>query len=314
MQASRSTSDRLETDAVADDPDDPVRRVRKVPPSVLDHPRFRPLLRAGMDAVSVGLKATGLHARGMRNALDLQLNRLDVPLKGLPPAFDGYTILHMSDLHADGPLDFEEPLARLLSGLSVDLCALTGDYRYRLRGDHESAAEPMARILRHVDARDGVVGVLGNHDLGTMVGPLRQAGIRLLINEHLTLRRGSEVIRLIGLDDVHAYQPAADAVAALGKMPPGFRILLLHSPELVEEAAAAGVSLYLAGHTHGGQICLPGGFAPLVNIRTHRRYGRGLWTYRGLTGYTTTGVGVSAMPLRYFCRGEAALITLRTTD
>ncbi|MEX2453415.1 MAG: metallophosphoesterase [Rhodospirillaceae bacterium] len=282
-----------------------------MPPTLLDHPRFRPVFRALFGGVKFCLRASGLYARGMRNALDIRLNRLEVALEGLPAAFDGYTILHMSDLHADGPLDFEEPLSRLLATLDIDLCALTGDYRYRLRCAHDAAAEPMARILRHVSARDGVVGVLGNHDLGTMIGPLRRAGIAMLVNDCLTLRRGSAEIHLIGLDDVHAYQPAEEAVAALAAMPEGFRILLLHSPELIGAAADAGVSLYLTGHTHGGQICLPGGFAPMVNIRAPRRYARGLWHHGRMTGHTSCGVGVSAMPLRYFSRGEITVITLR---
>lgn len=278
---------------------------------MIDHPRIRPIFRLAVGGITLGLKATGLYARGVRNAGDIRLNRFDIALAGLPSAFEGYTILHMSDLHADGPIDLETPLARILSEIEVDLCALTGDYRYRLRGSHEAASAPMARILRHVSARDGIVGVLGNHDLATMIEPLRAAGIKMLVNDHLTLRRGTDAVHLIGLDDVHAYQRAEEAVRALAGMPEGFRILLLHSPELLDEAEAAGISLYLAGHTHGGQICLPGGFPPMVNIKTPRRYARGLWRHGEMTGYTTHGVGVSAMPLRYNSRGEVAVITLR---
>jgi predicted MPP superfamily phosphohydrolase len=272
---------------------------------------IRPVFRLAFRMLEVGLKVTGLHARGMRNAADTQIRRFDISLEGLPPAFDGYTILHMSDLHADGPVDLEASVARVLADVQVDLCALTGDYRYRLTGLHEEAARPMARIVQHVRARDGIFGILGNHDLGTMVEPLEKAGIRILLNDHVTLRRGEDEVRLIGLDDVHAYQPAPEAAAALDKMPDGFRILLQHSPELLDEAEAAGVSLYLTGHTHGGQICLPGGRPVMTNIKTPRRYASGLWRHGRMTGYTTTGVGVSVMPVRFFSKGEVAVITLR---
>ncbi len=286
-------------------------RSRRVPSNVFENRIVRPFFRAGFNALFAALQWTGLHGRGMRNALDLRLTRIEIALPGLPAAFDGYTILQMSDLHADGPIDLEASVARALYGVETDLCVLTGDYRYRLTGTHDEAAAPMARILSHVRARDGIVGIMGNHDLATMVEPLRGAGIDLLVDEHRILRRGPDEIVLIGLDDVHAYQPAAEAAGRLADMPDGFRILLVHSPEMPEEAAAAGVSLYLCGHTHGGQICLPGGRPLLTNIRTAGKYARGLWKCGGMTGYTTTGVGVSVMPIRFNCPPEAALITLR---
>ena len=287
------------------------KRQRRVKQSKFEHELVRPVFRTAFRGLEAALRVTGLHARGRRNAADTRLNRFDVPLKDLPPAFDGYTILHMSDLHADVPLDLESSVRRVLDGVEVDLCALTGDYRYRLSGRHEDAAAPMARIVQHVQARDGVYGIMGNHDLGTMIEPLENAGIRMLVNDHVILRRGGDEVQLVGLDDVHAYQPPDEAAAALAAMPGGFRILLQHSPELLDEAAAANVSLYLCGHTHGGQICLPGGIPVMTNIRTPRRYASGLWQHGGMTGYTTVGVGVSVMPLRFFSRGEVAVITLR---
>jgi predicted MPP superfamily phosphohydrolase len=287
------------------------KRQRRVKKSKFEHGLIRPVFRKAFRGLEAGLKVTGLHARGRRNAADTQLNRFDITLNGLPPAFDGYTILHMSDLHADGPLDLEASVGRVLDGVEVDLCVLTGDYRYRLSGRHEDAAAPMAGIIRHVQARDGIFGIMGNHDLATMIAPLENTGIRMLVNDHAILRRGDDEIQLVGLEDVHAYQPAEEAAAALAAMPDGFRILLQHSPELLDEAAAANVSLYLCGHTHGGQICLPGGIPVMTSIRAPRRYARGLWRHGDMTGYTTVGVGVSVMPLRFFSKGEVAVITLR---
>lgn len=147
----------------------------------------------------------------------------------------------------------------------------------------------------------------------TMVPKLEAAGIRILLNDHTVLRRGDDEIQLIGLDDVHTYQPVEDAAAALADMPAGFRILLQHSPELLEEAEAADVSLNLTGDTHGGQICLPGWHTdhdqhPHPQDATPVACG----STDGLpTGYNTLGVGVSVMPLRFFSKGEVAIITLR---
>lgn len=291
-------------------PDTPSRK-RRVPQSAFEHTFIRPLFRIAFRALELVLKVTGLHARGMRNAADTQVNRFDIALDGLPAAFDGYTILHMSDLHVDGPLDLDASVECALRGIEVDLCALTGDYRYRLGGQYEEATVRMSAIVRHIRARDGIYGILGNHDFGTMVPKLEDIGMRILMNDHTVLRRGEDEIVLIGLDDVHAYQPVDEAKAALHTMPPGFRILLQHSPELLDEAEGADVSLYLTGHTHGGQICLPGGIPIMTNTRTPRRYARGLWKHGRMTGYTTLGVGASVMPLRFFSKGEVAIITLR---
>ena len=86
---------------------------------------------------------------------------------------------------------------------------------------------------------------------------------------------------------------------------------LIHSAELADVAADAGFSLYLAGHTHGGQICLPGGIPIITHMSCHRHYASGLWRHGSMIGYTTTGIGVSGLPVRFNTRGEAVLITLR---
>jgi predicted MPP superfamily phosphohydrolase len=190
----------------------------------------------------------------------------------------------MSDLHADGSLDLKVSVGRILDGVEANLCVLTGDYRYRLSGRHEDTAAPMAGIIRHVQARDGIFDIMGNHDLATMIALLDNAGIRMLVNDHAIPQRGDDEIRLVGLNDVHEYQPAEEAAADLADMPGRYRILLQHSPELLDKVAAANVSLYLCRHTHVGQICLPGGIPIMTNIRSPRHYARGLWRHGDMTG------------------------------
>ena len=99
---------------------------------------------------------------------------------------------------------------------------------------------------------------------------------------------------------------------ALAGAPEGFKIALIHSPELADAAAENGYQLYLAGHTHGGQVCLPGGWPIITHMNRYRRYARGLWRHGDMRGYTSTGVGVSGLPVRFNTRGEVALITLRS--
>jgi hypothetical protein len=115
---------------------------------------------------------------------------------------------------------------------------------------------------------------------------------------------------LTGLDDVHRfYTPAAKQ--ALYDAPAGFRVALVHSAEIADHAAAAGFDLYLCGHTHGGQICLPNGRAVFTRLRRCHFGARGEWRAGAMIGYTSNGLGVGEVPLRFNCRGEIAVVTLR---
>lgn len=269
--------------------------------------QFKLLCRVG----EVLFRLTGLEKRGLRNALDIRLNRMELGFDNLPADFDGYTVLHLSDLHIDGMEGLAERLASLVARIEVDLCILTGDYRFRVHGGFEPTMRGLTTVRRAIRARDGIYATLGNHDTVDMVAPMERLGINVMANDTVTIGRGDGVIHLTGLDDVHYYY-TDEAGAALHDAPGGFRILAVHSPEIVEPAARAGVSLYLTGHTHCGQISLPGGRPVITHAEAERRHCRGLWRHRGMTGYTSPGIGVSGFPARFNTRGEATLFTLRT--
>ncbi len=256
------------------------------------------------------LKLAGLYRLGERNALDIVLNRFEITFPDLPEAFDGYTLLQLSDLHLDSHSAVTRRLIEAIDGLVVDAVVLTGDYRARISGPFEQIMPEFEAVLAAVRARDGMYGILGNHDTVDMVEPFERLGVTMLANQTTTLGRGADRIHLVGIDDVH-YYCTDQATAALREAPPGFKIALVHSPELVPQAASAGMSLYLAGHTHGGQICLPGGRPIIVHMAAPRRYAKGLWREGGMIGYTSTGAGTSGLPVRFNSRSEAALITLR---
>ncbi len=256
------------------------------------------------------LKLTGLYQRGRRNAFDIRLTRLDLAFPDLPSAFDGFTILQLTDLHVDALPEAMAAARVHAAEVEVDLCVLTGDYRYRVSGPHEQILPGMRGLVANVRARHGICAVLGNHDCADMVPAFEALGIIMLINESLSLQRRGEAIHLTGTDDVHYFYSGA-ARAALSNAPTGFKIALVHSPELADAAADCGFHLYLTGHTHGGQICLPGGRPILTHLSCHRRYARGLWRHDEMQGYTSTGVGISALPVRFNNRGEVVLITLR---
>lgn len=257
-----------------------------------------------------GLRVAGLYGRGLRNAGEVRLNRIDLRLDGLPPAFDGFRLLQLSDLHADFLPEALRAAVDLAAGVEADVCLLTGDFRKDLTGPFDGILPAMADLAARVATRHGIFAVLGNHDTAEMVEPFEALGIRVLANETHSLRRGAAALHLTGVDDVHYYYTGG-ARDALALAPEGFRIAVVHSAELADAAAEEGYHLYLAGHTHGGQVCLPGGWPILTQMTRFRRYARGLWRHGEMRGYTTSGVGVSSLPVRFNSRGEVALITLR---
>ncbi len=264
---------------------------------------LRPTLKAA-------LRLTGLRSQGKRNALSPVLRHLRLTFDNLPAAFSGFTILHLTDIHADGVEGLAEPLHACLEGLEVDLCVLTGDYRFGIRGSCERVYPNMERILEGINARRGVVGILGNHDVSEMVPEFERMGVTMLLNEALEIQSGGHSLWLVGLDDPH-YYGCDDLPGAVAGVPgEAFKILLVHTPELFEEAHRHGMHLYLCGHTHGGQICLPV-IGPLItHSNSPRKYVRGIWQHKGVIGYTNSGLGCSGVAARFFCPPEIVIIEL----
>src|SRR6185295_13507364 len=173
--------------------------------------------------------------------------------------FDGFTLLQLSELHADMSEPAMRRLTGLLDGLDYDICVLTGDYRGPTHGPYERALAALADLCARI-ARP-VYGVLGNHDTICMVPALERMGIRMLLNEAVVIARGDARIHLAGIDDAHYYRADNIEKAVAGIPPENFSILLSHTPEIFRQAAHADFKVILSGHTHGGQICLPGGIA-----------------------------------------------------
>jgi predicted MPP superfamily phosphohydrolase len=260
-----------------------------------------------------GLRLTGLYGLGRRNARAVQVRSNDVPIEGLPRGLDGFRLLHLSDLHLDLDPGLTDVIIERVQGLEVDLCVLTGDYRASTSGPHAVALEQTARLVGALEAP--AYGVLGNHDFIEFVPTLEEAGLRMLLNETVVIEgtRGGR-LHLSGVDDPHFYE--ADSLDKVSDgLPAGEpSVLLSHSPEIYRGAAAAGYDLMLCGHTHAGQICLPGGWPVLTNARGPRRIKGGPWRRGRLQGYTSPGVGTSGVPVRFFCPPVAAVHTLRSSE
>ena len=270
------------------------------------HPENFPVLRVGLQ---IALRISLFYWWGNWNARHHRVRENTVLLHRLPSAFEGFRILHLSDLHLDIDPQITDGLLKILEPLEYDLCVITGDYRSETFGPWERAIAETARVMAVL--KQPCYGILGNHDSLGMTPFLEDMGLRMLLNEHVVIGRGGESIYLAGIDDPHYYETENFQQALAGIPPAATTILLSHTAETYRKALACGIDYMLSGHTHGGQICLPGGFAPMRNAQHPRSMDKGSWSYHELQGYTTAGVGCSMVPVRFFCPPEVVIHTLR---
>ena len=259
----------------------------------------------GRKLLRTGLQTLGLYERGRRNARDIRIRHNQVKLPHLPASFDGFRLLQLTDLHLDMDMDVTHAINERVREAEYDLCVITGDIRARTFGTIDESLRAMATLRAQIATP--VYLVLGNHDFIEMVPALEDMDIRVLLNESAVIERDGQQIHIAGVDDPHFY--AADNLEKAGESIPleAVAILLSHSPDLVRHAAHAGFDLMLSGHTHGGQICLPGGIALTYHTKSPRRFGRGPWHHNGMQGYTSHGAGVSIVPVRFNCPPEITI-------
>jgi uncharacterized protein len=277
--------------------------------------------------VAAGLTATGALALGEDSTIVEPnhpiLTAIEVGLARLPPAFDGFTIAQLSDFHYDRLAAVPIQAAiEIVNNLHPDVVVLTGDFvtvppfshRFHTAKHAASAAEPCARLLTQLRPRLGMLSVLGNHDLDSdaprIAATLQSHGISVLRNRSIPLEQGGSRIWLCGLDSI--WEGISDLALALHGVPSAEPVVLLvHEPDFADEAAYYPVDLQLSGHSHGGQIWLPGIGAPWLP-KYAQKYPRGLHQIGPLTLYTNIGLGTIRVPIRLNCPPEVTLITLRS--
>lgn len=240
----------------------------------------------------------------------LEVNRLTLALPGLAAGAEGLRVVQLSDLHLRPitPLASIQAAVEAANRLRPDVIVLTGDY---ITNDAADIFE-LAPVLGRLNARLGVFASLGNHELWTdpqlITQELRRAGLPVLINQSLDLPVPNGVLHLAGLDDSWSGRP--DLARALAKVPAGApAVLMAHEPDFADDYLQdPRAALMLSGHTHGGQVRLPG--YAFILPPYGRKYDRGLYRVHGRWLYTNVGVGLAAPGLRLFCRPEIAEFTL----
>lgn len=239
------------------------------------------------------------------------MRRCEVSLPQWPLAFDGVRIAHFSDLHLGSLLPLERALVvvELLRAESADLVAFTGDLV-------DLELEGAAGLLAAIGSLDPPLGahlVLGNHDHlddpRSLVRLAREAGINAMLDESRRLAFGGEALTVAGVDwgrGVRECRVRVDSVC--NRTEGGVHLLLSHNPQSFPEACRRGVSLTLAGHTHGGQVARRG--RPEHSLAIAQRYRSGFYTRGGSALFVTNGVG-AWFPLRLHCDPEVVTLTVR---
>lgn len=251
------------------------------------------------------------------------LTRLDIPIKNLPEAMDGFTIAQLSDFHYDPYFGASQIRAgvELANQFSPDLMVLTGDFVtlpwIRSQGKRRRAAEfavPCAELLSGLKSRHGLYAVLGNHDLGTdermVTEALEHRAIAVLKNQAVPIEQQGSRLWLAGVQDIMYGRPDLDQT--LRSIPHDEPVVLLaHEPDFADEASRYKINLQLSGHSHGGQIRLP--FAVSLYLPPlARKYPWGMRRVGDLTLYTNVGIGTIHVPMRWNCPPEVTLITLQS--
>lgn len=249
---------------------------------------------------------------GLIEARWLGVNRVTLTVPNLPAAFRGKRVAFLADLHHGPyvPLSYVRHAVDMTNALNPDLIALGGDYPY-LSTEYVA---PCIHELGRLRAPLGVYAVLGNHDHYSGRQPyvstaLLEAGIPELTNRGLWIEADGARVWLCGVGDY--WRDTQDLPAALNGTRMGDAVILLsHNPDYVEEIEDARVGLVLAGHTHGGQVNLPGIGAPVVPSLYGQKYAHGLVQGPVTQVFVTRGVGTIRPPVRFCCKPEIVLATL----
>lgn len=240
----------------------------------------------------------------------LDLQRVRIPVRGLSAGLEGFKIALLTDFHLypHTRLDFIREAVATANSLDPDLVVLGGDYVLRTA----ESIRDLVPALGKLNARHGIVSVIGNHDLwrgpDLITDTLNKGGMRLLRNRGFVLSHDKAQFYLAGVDDIWAGQP--DLQKTLEGAPSGMPVLLLSHPPDPAEAYSQDdrIFLQLSGHSHGGQVRFPGIGSPF--LPPHGRiYDLGLYRVRNMWLYTNRGIGVT-VPIRINCRPEVTEITL----
>ena len=247
---------------------------------------------------------------------NIQIERISVKIENLPESFDNIKIVHLTDFHSDGFSKREKRVLKILENIDPDLIFITGDFIDHSSKDLESCEKFWSELSGRYQGK--VFGVLGNHEhwikspnITAIEGLLEKNGIPILNNENKKIFQGDEFIYLLGVDDPDSKKDDLPK-AMIGTEENISKILLAHSPDIIDNLQGEKVDLILAGHTHGGQIVIPFVKPFWVPTENHGKYVSGLFRVNDTNLYVNRGIGLSpALPIRFNCSPEITVIKLK---
>jgi len=255
------------------------------------------------------IRICGLRKRARRNFETIQVIQQDWPIQDLPNGLDGFRILHASDFHLDFDPGLVARLGRAMAGLDYDVACLTGDF-------FDLVFEPGDIDVGLFDSLLGLFqkptfGILGNHDILFAAELAEKRGVRMLLNESDSIKIDGSLLTIAGVDDPRLYCNDSCERALSMRDPGAPTVMLAHSPQVYEEASQLEIDLMLSGHTHGGQVTLPGGLVFASRFKCLPEMVSGAWKYRSMSGFTSNGCGGCKLAYRLNAPADIAVHTLR---
>lgn len=250
----------------------------------------------------------------------IKIEQVEIPIRGLPEAFDDFKIVHLSDLHIKELGEREKKLPDLVNSLNADAIFITGDF-----ADTGVGTRIAASLIAKLESKYGKWGVPGNWDSHQAIKFYEDAGLEMLLSETDAIEIEGQNLGIIGLrfDDavpILSTETQREIIAGLrAPFLDGIPIVLLeHAPRIIHAAQEEGIDLVLSGHTHGGQVRIP--FGPAIETPSDMGvwYSKGLYKFKNTYLYINPGIGLEPGPdyiqVRFWCRPEITAITLRATD
>ncbi|MFV0432050.1 MAG: metallophosphoesterase [Alphaproteobacteria bacterium] len=276
---------------------------RKIEYQLSEHSsRRRKIIRALAKIFPISL----MDKWGRKNMLNITHQKVTLFFEALPKSFDGFSILHVSDPHFDAEPRLTDAICKLVETIPNDLTVLTGDYQF-CYGEHpQESFESLQKFAKASLSPLPILAILGNHDQAHIVSA-KSDKLIFLTNQLVCIENDKDRILVYGIDE-------AVLPKDFTKDDNDFGICLGHNVEYAQKIAQQGWDLMLAGHSHGGQICLPFGIPLFLSVDFNRHIAIGSWQEFGMTGYTSKGCGVSTIPWRFNCKAEVTTIYLKRRE
>ena len=237
--------------------------------------------------------------------------RITLPIRSLPPSLVGLRLVHLSDLHLRRRwFKAYDELIDCVRADPPDLLLFTGDMvEHKRIWKHEIALAQ--KLFDRLTARLGIFVIFGNHDGRYLAHRLDKSNFHIIENRHAMLENDQAAIELIGLPGVHRDDLEEEFIDRIPpRQKPGVRIVLAHYPDQIRRISSLHADIMLAGHTHGGQICLPGGYPIFTHDALPRKYASGAHRWGDTWLVVSRGFGYAGLPVRAFCPSEVVEIVL----